>query len=518
MSDTPANPTHDPQGRGVTVRVSPDRETATLCVVPDAVGDPMLDSAVTAAVGAAGVDLTRAVRERIADALRQATPGQPIQAVIASATPPVHGQPGGVEWLVDSPEFDRLQRDRRDACPDLPEDPEPAQASHYERCRFVIVEAGDRIGVLHPPVQGTDGRDVLGKTLAARKGVDAPLRLDDSITRADDGSLLAFNSGVLIREDGKAHIDDRIEIPGYVDFSTGNIHFGGEVLVHRGVRDRFTVHARQVEVRGLIEAATIITDDGLKALGGFAGRERGSANVGGTLEAKYLDNVEGEIGGDLSFDREALNCDLVVHGRVRSPHGSIIGGRLLVTGACTLGHAGSGAGVRTVLVLGAVPRLDPLRDRLEPIVADLRDQRQRLEQEQARLDKLTQGNRLTPTDRERQTEMMFEANELDRLLAKASPALDRLVAEIEATRRVELTIEGRLHPGVEIVCDATAYRVEDRVKGPCTICPQGGTLMLRRGEDEPIKLTDVCSVHAADRLDRPDDGPSRGSAAHGKAA
>jgi len=491
---TPPSPSGDAIA-GVWVRVSSDKTTATLVVEPDALGQPMTPSACVAAAQEAGLELTQEVRSRIDLALADANPGEKLEALVAKAKPPVHGQGGAVEWYVDSEEFAELQRSRREGMPDLPEGATPAQLSHYDRCRFIIVEPGDELGIVHPPVPGEDGRDVCGNTLPAREVAEQRLNHDDTISRGPDGTLRAQVGGVLVREGDKARVDHRIEVPGYVDFSTGNIFFGGEVLVHRGVRDRFTVKADEVEVRGLIEAANIITEKGLRALGGFAGRERGTATVGGALDAKYLDNVEGDIGGELRFEREVINCSLTVHGSVASPNGAIIGGRLIVTGKCHLGHAGSSGGVRTEIVLGAVPRLDPFRDELLPMVEQLQERKIKLLAEQKQLADLTKGNRATSIDRERQTEMMFELSEIERLLGKAQPALDGLVAEIEAARTIEFTAEGRLYPGVVFIFEGTEYRVKQELKGPVTVFHRGGkALQLRQGEAPPTPLADVCRV------------------------
>ena len=64
-----------------------------------------------------------------------------------------------------------------------------------------------------------------------------------------------------MRDRKSAKVSNTLEIDQNVDFSTGNIDFPGNVIVHRSVKDCFTVKARDdIEVRGLIEAATLIAN------------------------------------------------------------------------------------------------------------------------------------------------------------------------------------------------------------------------------------------------------------------
>ncbi|MEO0587619.1 MAG: FapA family protein, partial [Planctomycetota bacterium] len=306
-----------------------------------------------------------------------------------------------------------------------------------------------------------------------------------------------------------------------VDFSTGNIDFNGDIVVRRGVRDRFTLRANNVEVHGLIEAATVIARQRMRALGGFAGRERGAVRVGKVLEAKYLDNVEGEIGSELEFEREIINCDLVVQGAVRSTNGAILGGRTVVTGPCHVGQVGSAGGSRTLLMIGAVPRLDPLAAKLRPVVEKLQARHRQLGSEAQEIEERIENGTASPSDREQQTSLMFSVAESERTLNKAEPALGLLEATIAEARTVDLTVHRRLHQDAIIGFDGQQYRVINGFKGPVRVTidfeanllledasgPRGtfGELCQAGELDRttaPLEESDIPS----DRLSLPDDG------------
>lgn len=122
----------------------------------------------------------------------------------------------------------------------------------------------------------------------------------------------------------------------------------------KGVRDRFIVEATgNVIVDGLVEAATIKCAGHLAVRGGFAGRERGFAEVGKDMTGKYLDNVQGEVKGELRIDREIVNSELTVVGTLRSPNVTIMGGKITCHGEAEVAALGSPSGVPTQIVMEA---------------------------------------------------------------------------------------------------------------------------------------------------------------------
>ncbi|GAB4108172.1 MAG: FapA family protein [Phycisphaeraceae bacterium] len=431
---------------------------------------------------------TQAVREFLAKALSEPADGEATDAAgditfdIAHGQLPVNGGDGRVEWLVDAPK-------------DAQAPSENDSVSFYDRCAFVMVHAGNVIGKVHAATLGQDGRDVTGATLPAKSGKDPVLKIDESILKKADGSLVAQQDGVLYREPGKAQIRKRIEIREYVDFSTGNIDFDGDISIARGVRDCFVVKATgNVEVKGLIEAATIETGKDLYALGGFAGRERGHAKIGGTLFGKYLDNVQGHVKQDLCVDREVINCELVIDGEINMPRGSIIGGCITPTGKVEIGCLGSSGAVVTELVIGTVPTLQPFADKLENIIDKLTHDRDKLVEERDLIDKMSGKGRMTATDKERQTEIMFELSSIESSLNKAQRTFDNVQQKIAERRQVDITVHQQVHPGVTFILDGCRYKVYDDLKGPIRFFIKGKGFVCQQGNAEPKPVNAVTDV------------------------
>ncbi|MEM9296329.1 MAG: FapA family protein, partial [Planctomycetota bacterium] len=434
----------------VRVTVSPDRLSAVVSAPAGIDATALAPDQLEMMVVGAGVELTQAVHDAVRKLAAQAhariEAGHPpggFRATVARARAPRHGVDGRVEWLAEP-----AGNDSEGCNPPEPENKESGESpgeyggavDFYAQSRYVTVEPGDVVGRVHPAEAGEDGRDVTGRTLAAKPPREATLSVDETLVVTASGDIVAQAEGVLVRGDLVARVSKEIEVGRYVDFSTGNITFSGDVRIRKGVRDRFKVEAEgDVEVDGLIEAAQIVAGGSLRAKGGFAGRERGRARVGADLHARYLDNVEAAVGAKLVVDREAVNCAITVDGEVASPTGALIGGRLESAGPVEIGTLGSAGNVTTELVIGSVPRLESVYRPIAELLAGLDGAHAALLAEQTQLAELTKNGRMTTVDRQRQTELMFELSENRRLADRARPVAMRLAEMIESQRtyRVE---------------------------------------------------------------------------------
>ncbi len=465
------------------VNVSPDKRKADIIIPPQFDRNHLQQAYCEQMLRNEGVEITERVRKRITNMIaktKDAPADNPIKVAIAKAANPVNGNDGFIEWKVEEPHQVESDKD---------------QLSFYDQSAFIMVENGQVVGVLHQPTNGEDGRDVLGNTIAAKNGKEIKLKLDESILLDAKGNLIAQQDGVLKKGFDYASVQKCIEVKEHVDFSTGNIDFDGDVIVGGGVKDCFVVKATgSVEIRGLIEAATVIADGDFRSLGGFAGRERGIVHVGGSLFGRYLDNVHGEVLKDLVVDREVINCDLVIHGNINSEHGAIIGGKITVTGHVHIGTIGSGANVPTELVIGTVPKLEPLAKELGKLVKKSTEKRDALLEEQKTLNKLAQANRMTAPDKERQTEIMFEMDELNNVLAKAEPSYQSLLQRINEQRTIDVTVHRKLFGGAMFTLGEQRFKMHTELRGPVRIVKKAGTLYYERSGADAIMLSDAADI------------------------
>lgn len=448
-----------------------------------------------------GVELAATSPERIESALAEAkthTDGS-FETAIARGTPPSHGKDGWVQWLIDEKKnpsktnsdtgesSDQEQSENDQPVPGADDAKEPV--SFYDRSAYTVVKTGDVLGKLHQPTFGSDGRDVTGKNLASRDGKAIDFKHDESLMLGREGEIIAQANGVLDRTGKTFAILDTIEVDKYIDFETGNIEFNGSVVVRKGVRDCFKVQAdKDIEVHGLIEAATIKAGGELRALGGFAGRDQGVAEARGNVCARYLDAVRTMTRKDLCVDREIINCITTVLGKISSPTGAIIGGETRVAGSIEVAELGADGLPTTTLYLGGVPHLDPLIDQLAVLTEKLVAERQKLVDEQEMIQKAS-GGRLAASHQERICELLYEIAEVQSSLDRAEPALEQARKKADEMRQVDVQVHRCMFPNTVLLCNGMRYRIKDEMRGPLRITMDTrGHLQTQKGTEPPTKL------------------------------
>lgn len=426
------------------------------------------------ALRSAGIELSPGTRQLLEKFIKkvEAAPLGEVQGVVAKGALPTDGEDGYITWSIDE--------NNKAAKPSSDEG-----VSFYDQSIYTIVKSGQVMGTITKPTMGEDGRDVTGQTLPAREGQPAPFKHDESIQVTRGKDLVAMMNGVLDRSEKIICIRDTIGVDEYVDFKTGNINFDGNIVVRKGVRDCFRVQVTgDAEVRGLIEAAAIITGGDLNARGGFAGREQGTAEVAGNLNARYLDAVTVNVKGNLCVEREVINCETRVLGRVESPRAAIIGGQTMVARGIEIAELGANGLPPTTIGVGVVPHLDPLIHQLNRIVNQLNEQHQKLLEKKTTIEKLS-GPNVVSTNKERLCELMYEIDAIQRQLDSASPALEKTRDKANSMRKVDVHVIRKVHPNTEIICAGMRYRIGDELKGPLRITMDRKERLLVEREDRP---------------------------------
>lgn len=481
----------------IRVSVASDGSVAELCLPERFDAQTSTKELIISLLQQAGVLISDEVCAAVEKAIADAVPGMASRVVVATVKKPVHGVDGWIEWLLDEfveePAADTGQED---------EEGEPAESSdlcqgtsHYNRSSFVMVEAGTAIARVHPPTLGEDGHDVCGKIRAARQGKPAALVHDETISVNSSGIVIAEVNGAVTRSGHALSIRNLLAIDGSVDFSTGNIEFDGGVRIRKEIKDLFVVQCTgMLEVAGLIEAAKLSCGGDLIAQGGMAGRGRGSVACGGNAHGRYFDGASLEIKGNLSFERELINCVTRVHGSIDSLRGSIIGGELTVAGSIRVANLGSRGGAKTRILLGTVPELEERLAELDALVCEVIEQNQSHNKELQLLSE--PGRRLTPDQIERQTELIFYTQNAIMHLDKLEKAKQAVCGRIAELSCIDVRVERMLCHGVRIVAGDYEYWITREARGPLRIVRgSDGILMFQVGSGgRPRLLSELGEV------------------------
>lgn len=451
---------------GIRIKVDSGFKSAVVAIPEGISTDDVCPEVLQRLAAEEGIELLEEHLERLKEiAARYAESGsKAIEEEFAKAVLPQHGDDARLEW-VDG--FDPTA---------IKDDPAPAHSGaddqdnrvdHYRGPTFIRVAQGDHVATIRKQTEGTDGTDLKGNKLKAKSGKPLSVTIDGTFEVRDDNTVVARESGVLRLDKNILRVCSMLEIPGYVDFSTGHVEYAGCVAVREGVRDRFKVDATEdIEIGGLIEAATIICRRDFRAARGMAAKDRGQLVVGGNAEIGFMNNVRALIDGSLHVRREIINCETVVGGNVAAERGKMIGGILIAGGKVALCTLGSEAYAPTTVCLAEVPVLARKAKRLEARIAEYENQ---AEQARTELDETRKFRSQTSQTEDRIRSLESRLAQLRDSTEQARARLESLNARIESQRNVDLRVDAAVHPKVCLRILEQDYEFHKHVKGPIHI-------------------------------------------------
>ncbi len=460
--------------------IAADGMTVTVIVRPHF--DPPLDSAaeVRAALQQRDVAITGEVMAAIERLVESLAPDREadLEVVLAEGLAPVHGVRGRIRFepkiaaIGRTPYFrawvDDEELEEAAAPPEVEAEAADDEAVDYrEKTNLLIVEQGDLLARILPPELGADGVDVRGKVLACKQAQAFELNHDDSIELREDGSVLALQAGMLVEDSGKLKIERELHIRDNVDFNTGNVHFRGNVHVRKGVRDGFLVKViGDLRIDGLIEAANIEVAGDAHFCRGMVGREKGTVRVCQSLRAHYLDSITGEVGLDLSVDKEIVHCQISVGRSLLAGHATLIGGCVTVAGAVELKVFGS-TSQASELRVGRMGELDDLLDETVALQQHLREKLEGARQEHDTFRNAI-GKR-AGAQADELTKLVLKVQILESALGKLDKSIAETEARIARLAEVDVKIESLIHAKSILQIRRRVFAFKHQLKGPLRI-------------------------------------------------
>lgn len=395
-------------------------------------------------------------------AARKAAAGQPpelpAQVLIAEGRPAVNATDGRFEWI---PELAQ-----RLAAPDAGE-----QIDYFSRHAIITVDAGAKLGRVFAPRDGVNSQDVMGLERPPRKPKGTPFKLGPGIRLADPalGLVEAETSGWVVCDENKIQITEVLAIPGDVDFASGSVDACVDVYVRGTVRSRFKVRTtKSLSVDRVIEAADVQVGGDLVVRGGIFGQERnGRVRTKGSVTVQLLNEADVEAGGDVHFRKEVLNSRVRTFGRLVGERGTIIGGEVHAREGIEVRVIGSDAGVATYVGVGTDVNVHRRARRMEREVKELAQSARQIRQSIQPL--VANMKRLLPAQRERATELLSKADELEMQVEDTKAKAAQLVKGNAPRGKPSILVGEAAYPGTRIGIDTREVRLNKPLHGPVRV-------------------------------------------------
>lgn len=311
------------------------------------------------------------VNETLLDGLAQKENRYFYLFLIARGKPAVDGEDGRIQDCVPRVIERVLQVDEYD------------QADYTSLDLFHSVEKGQEICRLIHPTRGEPGRTVQDQEIPAKDGRPATLPKGRNTELSEDGeSLVATVPGHVEFTGRSFQVKSVLDVPGNVDFSTGNIKFLGDVNIKGDVLSGFTVQSMgSIQVGGAIEAGSTVEAGGdLTVVKGILGDGTTIVRSQRCVFAKYIENATIYVKGNLQADA-IINSSIYCDGEVvvRSGRGTIMGGQIWAAKRVSALSVGSISERRTAVSLGGLPCTNFERELVKKELEALEVELERLE-------------------------------------------------------------------------------------------------------------------------------------------
>ncbi len=266
--------------------------------------------------------------------------------VLAKGKPPVEGVDGEITYLFNTDLSTK---------PTLKED---GTVDFYHLNTICACTKGQELAKLKKEILGKPGVNVMGEALQPREVKKVQFKYGKNMHVSEDGlTLICDIDGHVNLTEETVFVSGVLELEN-IDTSTGNIdNYEGNLLIKGNVTSGFSVHASgDIEVRGVVEGATVIADGQITVAKGVNGMGRGLVKAGTNVIVKYVENAHVEAGNYVQAEI-ILNSDVTAKTNVtvEGKKGLISGSHVRAGKKITAKVIGSDMGSDTVLEVGTDP-------------------------------------------------------------------------------------------------------------------------------------------------------------------
>ncbi|GHS89221.1 polymerase [Synergistales bacterium] len=396
-------------------------------------------------------------KEAIANLLSLRATGDAI--LVAKGEAPKNGANARIELILDPDKVNEQEAEQT-----------TEKIDYRTRSVFLNVRTGDKIAVKHQATEGQDGTSVLGVLLKAVPGKDIGFSVGSGLEVSEDGlTLSALLDGRLLNRDKKLMVLPELEVNGDVDFGVGNINFTGSVKIKGAVRDGFSVVATgDIEISEVVEGAHIETASNVTIGGGVRGMGKGKILADGTIKMGFADQAYLRSRGDIEVKNAILHSEVVAQNNVTVMGGSkgqIAGGKVQAGMEVICQTLGSEMGTRTEVIVGLPPEQVERRKELQTVLAQNKEENEKIEANLVFLKKLEQAGKLDDEKRQIMVKLMQSKFKLQASLKSTQEELQELEERLELGKaKGVVRVKGVCYPGVNITIRGVSYAVQSPFK------------------------------------------------------
>jgi len=378
---------------------------------------------------------------------------------VAQGSNPIDGENAVVEFKYEA-----------DVMRGKPTETLDGRADFYNLNLIQNVEPGQVLAVKIPAKPGTPGYTVTGEEIPAKPGKDVQIAIGKNVVLKENNTVaVSAVRGHIIVVANKISVSNVYEVPGDVDFNTGNIEFNGSVVVKGSIREGFRVTAEgDVDVMNTIADGIVECTGQVRVKNGIVGK-KSKIKAGGSVFTRFIENAVVESGGEIAVG------EAIMHSRVSAAKSVIVGGKGVIVG----GLIRAGEDINCKVVGSPLATVTEVEAGINP---ELRRELNRLAEEKktktADYEKAEKAVKLLNYMQQTQGELPAEKQavlaRVGRLLAQLKYELEQLDEniqsigfQIEQSERGRLLVQGVIHSGVKVTIGSAYLQIQDDYTFAC---------------------------------------------------
>jgi len=375
--------------------------------------------------------------------------------VVAQGTPPVNGIDGELVYL--------FEMDSENSHPKILAD---GSVDYKQVDYFTSVKENTVLATRSEAGEGEPGKDVFGQPITQKPGRGASkfVRAKGVNISDDELRLTAAISGQIVINGKTISITPVLDVKGDVGYETGNIKFDGSVNVKGAVITGFSIEAAgNIEIKGIVEAASLKSGGSINLYGGVQGRFKGRVVADGDVFMKFAQNARIIAGGNV-VSNSLLHCDTECKGSIllEGDNCFIAGGTATAGIEIRAKTIGSYMGTRTDLKVISDPKISDHYDDLKRDYDELRAKYNKVNDDYERIVKTGDVTKLDTKHKSLLLQLINHRNSIKTQALAMEKELSELLGSIRKTKG-RIIAEKVVYHGVSVTVSNATMMLNDEV-------------------------------------------------------